>query len=124
MSDTGPAWVMPQSRSAPRSRLALGVGIVAGCVCVASVVPSMMSVMMFDAPGSENNPYVWAFFAGIFCAPLVFLGTSVLAICAYVWRRRRLLQLAIGLPCVLTIYVIVTIILLQSRCAGSFTCTG
>jgi len=32
---------------------------------------SMMSVMLFDAPGSENNPYVLAFFYSIVSFPVL-----------------------------------------------------
>ena len=76
---------------ADESRPSPGVAIIASVVWGVSlfigVFMAMMSVMMFDAPGSQNNPRVIAMFVSVVSFPVLCL-VSILATWL-AWRFTR-----------------------------------
>mgnify|MGYP001627750256 CR=1 FL=1 len=79
----------------------------------------MMSPMMFDAPGSENNPLTQILFYSVLAFPVLCLMGGILP---WVFKRHRLgiwlyalSGLAIGL-------FVVAVVLLQIQCGGDFAC--
>lgn len=98
-----------------------------------STVPALMSVMIFDAPGSEDNGLVW-WLVGSLCAfPVLCLVSA-----GGVWigwllarrvadRRPELARLAVVLPAVLPLAAVASGLLalgtLQLVCDGSFSCS-
>jgi hypothetical protein len=74
----------------------------------ASLFVGMMSVMLFDAPGAENDPKIWAFVLSIWSFPVLcvlsIVGSWVTWFLTRRWNaerapRGRLLQLLVaGVP--------------------------
>ncbi len=50
---------------------------------------AMMSVMMFDTPGSESNFWLMALFIAIWVYPLAFLGSALISWILYNYRQMR-----------------------------------
>ncbi len=97
-----------------------------------SILPMFMSVMMFDAPGSDENPWTWVIVGGTVSLP-VLCGISIVSSwLAWYFTRDALperlrfgktLRLIIGLLPVLSLVVITFgVAMLQLRCHGSFSC--
>jgi uncharacterized membrane protein YdbT with pleckstrin-like domain len=50
---------------------------------------AMMSVMMFDSPGSESNFWLMALFIAIWVYPLALLGSALISWILYNYRQMR-----------------------------------
>ena len=79
----------------------------------------MMSPMMFDAPGSSENPLTQLLFYSVMAFPVLCLMGGILP---WIFKRHRLgiwlyalSGLAIGL-------FVAAIVLLQIQCGGGFSC--
>ena len=60
------------------SPIAAVIGTLAwGVVGLGSLGMLMMSAMMFDAPGSEHNPYLWVIVGSLIALPLLCLASVV-----------------------------------------------
>lgn len=93
----------------------LGVPAVAG-----GLVMAMMSVMVFDAPGSESNPPVVLLFASIAGFPLACIVGVILAWIAFARRRDRGAMWFSLLPLLPIVAGIVAMIWLQIGNGGRF----
>lgn len=76
----------------PRGRtVALIINVVSHCLYVLSLpigyLLSMFSVMLFDAPESEQNWMVWAFYYALKSYPYMVVGAIVLA---WILYKKRL----------------------------------
>ena len=78
--------------------------------------------MMFDAPGSEDNPLTVALVAGLLASPIVLLASAALLATASARRGRRLTFLAFWLPGLLLAYLAAVTIALDRLCNGNFVC--
>lgn len=98
-----------------------------------SIMPLMMSVMLFDAPGSEDNPYLMGVFASLVSFPIFAVlsgvGAPVLAYFARVAPsrqayRRRLAGTAVWslLPLLSAVSAVFFFVLLGVICDGDFGC--
>jgi len=83
---------------------------------------AMMSVMMFDAPGSDENGLVWALVLGMWAAPLVCVATAVAGFIAASRFTRRRAVVLVGLPVAWFAYMAVMVMLLENNCGGQFSC--
>lgn len=87
-----------------------------------ALMAALMSVMAFDAPGSTENHLLWALVFGVWAAPLALVLSVVLAIVAAIKGRWRWLAWAVAPVVALTVYLAVSLLLLNQLCAGSFAC--
>ncbi|MEM9195943.1 MAG: hypothetical protein AAGF12_42645 [Myxococcota bacterium] len=110
--------------------------VVWGAVGIASALPALMSVMLFDAPGSEENTYLWIVFWSLWLFPVGVLVTVPTALLS-AWRstaalKRQLPKVARGwlvalvvgliLPLFPAVGVVTGFYLIETRCGGSFQC--
>jgi hypothetical protein len=90
-------------------------------------------LMMFDSPGSSENPWLWIILLGVFSLPLLCALTPLLLWVLYglgsvmpksrPWLRRLGHGLQ-ALPLLSPLTVLVGVIGLQLQCGGSFDCQG
>jgi hypothetical protein len=87
--------------------MTLALLIVLSVLGVLAIIPAslfaMFSPMAFDAPGSNEDPRVWAIFIGMSSAPFVMLASLAAAWLLY-WRRFR--RVAVFLAAVPTLVVL------------------
>lgn len=92
---------------------------------------SLPLVMMFDAPGSSENPWLWLILSGVFSLPLLCALTPLLLWLLYglgsAWPRARRRLSCLGhaahaLPLLSPFTVVVAVIGLQLFCGGNFAC--
>jgi hypothetical protein len=92
---------------------------------------SLPLVMVFDAPGSSENPWLWLMLSGILGLPLLCALTPLLLWLLYglggAWplarpRLRCLGHSAHALPMFSPFTVVVSLIGLQLFCGGNFAC--
>jgi hypothetical protein len=90
-------------------------------------------LMMFDSPGSSENPWLWMILYGVFSLPLLCALTPLLLWllyglgCSLPHSRHWLRRLGYGLqalPLLSPLTVLVGVIGLELRCSGSFNCHG
>jgi O-antigen/teichoic acid export membrane protein len=79
--------------------MTLALLIVLSVLGVLAIIPAslfaMFSPMAFDAPGSNNDPTVWAIFIGMVSAPFVMLTSLATAWLLY-WRRFRRVAVSVA----------------------------
>lgn len=97
---------------------------------VGALMPAMMSVMMFDAPGSEDNTLLWWLVYSIWSFPVlavlsaigVWIGWAV----ARKAERTAVVAAAVLLPAALPLVSVVSgvgaIVALSVICNGEFRC--
>jgi hypothetical protein len=74
------------SFSGRKKLLWAGLTLFWGLAALGSGLPAMMSPMLFDAPGSENNTTLWALAGAILSLPPLCLIAAGLP---WLFRRRR-----------------------------------
>ena len=94
----------------------------------ASAFMSLMSVMLFDAPGSENNPWLLVAVGGIVGTPVLCV-VSVAASWVVFYVRRDKVGGGLALPLIVAALPLISIaiavagfVLLQVLCGGSTRC--
>jgi hypothetical protein len=59
------------------------LAVIVNCVWVLALIPAgimaMMSPMMFDAPGSDKNSFLWGLLLAMMLLPLLILITQIFA---------------------------------------------
>ncbi|MFT3709733.1 MAG: hypothetical protein QM817_19060 [Archangium sp.] len=100
-----------------------GAGFVLGLLMTA------MSVMLFDAPGSENVVWTQLLFASVASAPVLCVLSVIGSWVAWLVTRNqeagrgRVLRASIALlPLLSVVFVVIASVLLQVKCGGSFSC--
>ena len=96
--------------------LVFGFGVVLDAMML------LLSVMMFDAPGSEASPYPWIIIGSL----LVYPVTVVVGL-VRVWRAHkrgdgRAAYKALAIPLAGVLLVLASFRLLQVVCSGNFAC--
>ena len=83
------AWVRPVA----------GIGTaICGVACALSLLPAMMSPMLFDAPGSDKRVLLWILVGVLLALPVDLLGATV-ALALAAWKRWRIVTLvALAMP--------------------------
>ena len=103
--------------------LLLFLNMLFGIIGFLAIPMALMSVMMFDAPGSENNNYVWMAFWSMVALPFTCLIS--VACSSYIARHsqnyKKALLIAL-LPCIVIAVIILSFVLIQIYCGGSFSC--
>lgn len=94
--------------------------VIVGSMAFASIMPALMSAMMFDAPGSEENPATNAMFYAMFSFPLVCLLSIPLAWLLYAGSYLRAAAVAIWLCVVNIIVFVIGIVCLEIFYDGKF----
>lgn len=110
-----------------RPLLALLATVGWGLAGLAALVPAALLVMVFDAPGSEENPWTWVILCGGWSFPPLCLLSIILSWVAWGATRhgtagRGLRVGAALLPLASLAVVAVGFGMLQARCGGSFAC--
>lgn len=105
-----------------------------GLSAVASLLPLMFSVMLFDAPGSENNPWLIALAGGLASFPVLCVVSIAASWIIWVvtrnWPAERATTgrwLRVGaalLPLLSMLVMVIAVVGLQVRCSGDFRCGG
>ncbi|MFZ5441599.1 MAG: hypothetical protein ACOZQL_16450 [Myxococcota bacterium] len=115
-----------------RPTTAIAATVVWGLGLFFSLLPLFMSVMMFDAPGSEENPWTWVIIGGFISLPI--LTSTSIATSWLTWfitrdwaaekalRGRRLRLAAALYPLLGFLVVTFGFVMLQVKCGGSFSC--
>ena len=83
-------------------------------------VPAMMSPMMFDSPGSTQNPFTLALFASVISFPIVCLVGIVGAWTLYGKDRPGWARLFIHLPLINFAVLAIAVALLMITNQGNF----
>ena len=96
-------------------------------VAVFGSMAFMMSPMLFDAPGSEENQLIYILIAGAGALPVLCLVSVVASIAALVkeWRstvRRRWAWAGASLPLLALATLLVGSVLLEVICDGQLNC--
>ena len=86
-----------------------------------SVVPAMMSFMMFDAPGSEKNPTTIILFCSVLTFPAACLLAIVLSWILYACQRQRTACWAAFLPIANLIVAAIALVWLEVFNHGFFS---
>lgn len=89
---------------------------------LASLLPILLSVMLFDAPGSERNPYLLTIAWSIWLFPVACGLAVVAAWIAYARRWRAAAYLVLLLPLTNVLAFGIGGALLQRYCGGRFAC--
>jgi len=67
-------------------KLVIALDILFFLIGIFSILLALTSFMVFDAPGSENNPYLWGAFWSALAMPFVCFGSviaSIILLCKF-----------------------------------------
>ncbi len=113
-----------------------GVGLGWLAVGIVSLWPVLLSAMLFDAPGSEDNTYLWMTVGSLVATPVLCIISALSTPVAIVLGRvmQRLGRVKLGwavvalslplacLPLISMAGVVVGFGLIELLCDGSFVC--
>jgi hypothetical protein len=108
--------------NSPAPRSPVIATVVLAVVTFFSAAFALMSVMLFDAPGSEHNPYLLIAFVGILSVPVLSVLAIVLAWIGYWIAKPRLTVRIVFLPLIGVALATVGFGLVSTICHGSFRC--
>jgi hypothetical protein len=89
---------------------------------VLSLGPILMSFFLFDAPGSENNPYVLTMAWSIWLFPVACVAAIALGWTAYLLKQPVLARVVFILPLANVVAFVTGMALLSKGCGGNFAC--
>ncbi len=107
---------------APSHRAPIAATVILVGLAFVSLLPVGLSIMLFDAPGSEKNPYLLVAFGGIASFPVTCVAAVVCAWIAHGLRRDRVAARVVFLPLLSVAVAIVGIALLSVICHGNTRC--
>lgn len=93
---------------------------IVGGLGLLSVMPALLSVMMFDAPGSQENPATNLLFWSVFLFPLTCVVSVACAWGLYAAKVRRWAILVTGLPMINVLLGVIAIVWLELAYGGKF----
>jgi len=99
--------------------LRIGLTILSILTAVMSMPMVMFSPMMFDAPGSENNPITQLLFYSVLAFPVLCLMGGILP---WIFKRHPKSIWLYGLSGTAIGLFVVAIVLLSVKCGGDFAC--
>jgi hypothetical protein len=65
---------------------------------VVAVLFALVSPLVFDAPGSADDPRAWATFLLLLTSPIPFVTGIIGGWLSFAWKRYRLALMLMGLP--------------------------
>jgi hypothetical protein len=104
-------------------RLVIILNILFSVVGFFSIGLALTSFMVFDSPGSENNPYLWVAFYSALALPITCLVSVILSvsILRHSQNYKKALWVSL-LPCIVIATLCGSLILIQIYCNGDFAC--
>lgn len=96
------------------------LSVVFGVLGAASAIPALFSVMLFDAPGSTENPATIALVAAIATCPIVCPAAVVGAWLFYRAGRNALAAIVIWSPILNVVVAAIAIYCLETFYGGKF----
>lgn len=98
-----------------------------GVVSLGAMAPLLFSAMVFDAPGSEHNPWLWTMVGALAAVPLLSLISVPGCVLALVFEFKRpwaatWIWVLAALPLLAVLAFAVALLGLQFACDGSFSC--
>jgi hypothetical protein len=96
--------------------------VVSGLLLVPAAAAAMMSVFMFDAPGSGASPLTLALAAGLFAAPLLYAYAAAKGIQVSKDPNRTGLVAALAVPVGVNVCLATLWFLIEKFCGGEFAC--
>ncbi len=92
-------------------------------ISILSILLAITSVFLFDAPGSENNPYVWGMFLSALALPIAcFVSVPVSLYISFKKKNYKKALLIFLLPIIVIAILLVNMSLNDIFCNGSFSC--
>ncbi len=87
----------------------------------------LFSAMLFDAPGSEDNPWLWCMVGALAATPALSVLTAIVSVAALVMEARRpwpawVIYAAALAPALGGLLFVVGIVGINVACDGSFSC--
>jgi hypothetical protein len=114
---------MPNADSIKRARTFVIIGTVIHVALAAlSLVAALTTLFMFDAPGSEKNPYLLTMVWSIWLFPVACAIAIIVGWIAYFLKSLTLARLVFLLPIVNIIVGAIGFVLLSKICHGDFAC--
>jgi len=96
--------------------------IIFGLLLLPSLFFSVMSIMMFDAPGSENSPYTIMLFISVISFPLLVILSIPASWVFYKFQKYSTSLMVALLPLLSIISYAIFLCLLIVMCDGKFVC--
>jgi hypothetical protein len=93
--------------------------VVWGLIAFLSVMPAMMSFMMFDAPGSASS---WLTIATFFCIVTFPVFCAIAAIAPWIFQANAFAKWLLLIPFVDILAVVLLFTLIERLCGGLLTC--
>jgi hypothetical protein len=90
---------------------------------VVSIPLALTSFMLFDAPGSENNTYLWFAFWAALALPFLTFGSLLasMSICSKSQNYKKALWILL-IPTMDIFIIVGSMTLIDIYCHGSFSC--
>jgi len=102
------------------------ITLVLNCIWVLSFLPalgvSQMSIMIFDAPGSQDSTFTIMLFLSIVSFPIMTLIAVIGSIICFIIKKTKAAFIISLLPFISVIMTIISLILITVICDGSFSC--
>jgi hypothetical protein len=96
--------------------------IIFGLGLIPAVIMSLMSVMMFDSPGSENSYTTWCLFWSVISLP-IFIVISIPAGWIFYKKEKYSYAIVAGLlPCLSILLIATAFGMISFFCGGQFNC--
>lgn len=104
-------------------RLVIASNIIFTLIGIASILLALTSVMLFDAPGSENNTYLWITFWSAVALPFTCFGSVIASWYIFFksanYKKAFLVSL---LPCLVIAVLCGSLVMIEIYCQGNFVC--
>lgn len=106
-------------------KLILFINIIFIIIGLLSIPLALTSVMIFDAPGSENNTYLWVAFWSAVALPFTCAGSVITSslVAKNPLNYKKALWISLT-PCIVLAIFIGSMTMIQIYCNGNFSCTA
>jgi hypothetical protein len=88
-----------------------------------SILLALTSFMLFDAPGSENNNYVWLVFWSALALPIASFGAVIASLIMIIKLQNfKKAVMVFVIPIVVIALLVAGLVLIEMFCNGNFSC--
>lgn len=99
------------------------LNIIISLLGIFGLLVAMTAPMLFDAPGSENNTYLWVAFWASLALPFTCFGSALTSwYILYKSENYKKSLLVLALPCLNVAIIVICMTLIQVYCQGNFSC--